>query len=323
MSAARAAPLYTKAAVQITDSTKIEVVTNVSKNFYNLLLTLEQINVLKEDTARLDKNLSDTYHQYVGGLVDETDYDEASIELNNSKASLKQAVENVVPLYANLKQSMGFPPDSQFNVRFDTAQMIRDVAFDTTRSLKYDQRIEFQQLQTGKAIQEQLTSYYRAAWLPTLSAFYDYNYEFESNTASDLFGQSYPNSYVGLSVSIPIFTGFARTQNIHRSRLLEKEIDFDQVRLVSQIYTEYTTALAAYKGNFYNLEMMQQNTELARRTYNIVALQYKQGVVAYLNVITAESNLITSEIGYLNALFQLLSSKIDLEKAMGVIPYNP
>jgi outer membrane protein TolC len=197
------------------------------------------------------------------------------------------------------------------------------VAFDTTRSLKYDQRIEFQQLQTAKKIQEQLTSYYRAAWLPTLSAFYDYNYEFESNTASNLFGQSYPNSYVGLSVSIPIFTGFARTQSIHRSRLLEKEIDFDQVRLVSQIYTEYTTALAAYKGNYYNLEMMQQNTELARRTYNIVALQYKQGVVAYLNVITAESNLITSEIGYLNALFQLLSSRIDLEKAMGVIPYNP
>jgi len=41
--------------------------------------------------------------------------------------------------------------------------------------------------------------------------------------------------------------------------------------------------------------------------------------LAYLNVITAESNLISSEIGYQNALFQLLSSRVDLEKAMGVI----
>jgi outer membrane protein TolC len=52
-------------------------------------------------------------------------------------------------------------------------------------------------------------------------------------------------------------------------------------------------------------------------------LQYQQGIVAYLNVITAESNLISSEIGYLNALFQLLSSKIDLEKSMGSIPVKP
>jgi len=36
----------------------------------------------------------------------------------------------------------------------------------------------------------------------------------------------------------------------------------------------------------------------------------------------AESDLQTSEIGYLNALFQLLQSKIDLEKAMGDIPTN-
>jgi multidrug efflux system outer membrane protein len=52
-----------------------------------------------------------------------------------------------------------------------------------------------------------------------------------------------------------------------------------------------------------------------------VGLQYKQGIVPYLNVITAESNLISSEIGYLNALAQLLSNKIDLEKSMGNIPH--
>jgi outer membrane protein TolC len=58
---------------------------------------------------------------------------------------------------------------------------------------------------------------------------------------------------------------------------------------------------------------------MAKDVYGVVSLQYKQGFVAYLNVITAESNLISSEISYLNALFQVLSSKIDLEKAMGKI----
>jgi outer membrane protein TolC len=61
---------------------------------------------------------------------------------------------------------------------------------------------------------------------------------------------------------------------------------------------------------------------MARNVYEIVTLQYQQGVVAYLNVITAEENLITSEIGYLNALFTVLSNKVDLQKAMGFITYN-
>src|SRR5258708_39801863 len=75
---AQSAHLYVQQAEQITDSTKINIVAGVSKIFYGLLLTLEQINVLKEDTARLNKNLHDAYHQYVSGIVDETDYDQAT-----------------------------------------------------------------------------------------------------------------------------------------------------------------------------------------------------------------------------------------------------
>ena len=99
-------------------------------------------------------------------------------------------------------------------------------------------------------------------------------------------------------------------------------LDWNQVELKSQIYTEYTTALAAYKGNFYNLYSLQENVALAKNVYDIVALQYQQGVVPYLNVITAESNLISSQIGYLNALYSVLSSKIDLQKSMGFINFN-
>jgi len=320
--ASKAAHLYVQQAEQITDSTKINIVATVSKTFYGLLLTLEQINVLKEDTARLTKNLHDTYHQYVSGIVDETDYDEAAITLNNSKSQLKQATESVLPQYAALKQVMGLPPEQQFNVSFDTAQMMKDIAFDTTRSLQYQQRIEFQQLQTTKKIQGSLIDYYRKAWLPTVGAFFDYDYAFQNNNFGNLFSNAYPYSFVGLSVSMPIFTGFARTNSLQRARLQGRQLDWEEVNLKSQIYSEYTAALAGYKSNLYDLYSTKENVGLAKRTYDIVELQYQQGVVAYLNVITAESNLITSEIGYLNALFQLLSSKIDLEKSMGYISVN-
>jgi multidrug efflux system outer membrane protein len=319
--AAKAAPLLVKQAEQVTDSTKIFLVSSVSKSFYNVLNTLEQINVLKEDTARLGKNLRDTYHQYKGGIVDETDYEEAEITLNTTKAQLRQANENIIPQYAALKQLMGFPPQKQFNVKFDTVEMIRGINIDTTQQLEYQKRIEFQQINTQKVLQNELVNYYKYAFAPTVSAFFNYNLAYENNRFSDLLSSSYPSSLIGLSISIPIFTGFSRIHNLQKAKLQGQLLDWNQSDLKSQIYTEYTTALANYKGNLYNLKLLQRNVVLARRTYFVVTLQYKQGIVAYLNVITAESNLITSEISYLNALFQVLSNKIDLQKAMGNITY--
>jgi outer membrane protein TolC len=306
---------------QVTDSTKIQLVSSVSKSFYNVLLTLEQINILKEDTARLGKNVRDTYHQYIGGIVDETDYEEATITLNNSKAQLKQANENVTPQFAALKQLMGYPPEQQFNVSFDTLQMMQGIHVDTAQQLQYEKRIEFKELNTQKLLQNELVHYYNYQWVPTVSAFFDYDLAFENNNYAHLLSSSYPTSLIGLSFSVPIFTGFTRIHNVRKAQLQQKLLDWNQVDLKSQIYSEYTTAIANYKGNMYNLQLLQKNVALAKRTYFVVDLQYKQGIVAYLNVITAESNLIQSEISYLNALFQVLSNKIDLQKAMGTIAY--
>jgi len=317
----KSAPLYVKQAQQASDSTKIFVVSAVSKSFYNLLLTLEQINVLKEDTAQFAKSLRDAYHQYKGGIVDETDYEQAQITLNNTMAQLKQANENVVPQYAALKKLMGFPPEKQFNVTFDTLEMMKSIHIDTTQQLQYEKRIELQEIKTNKDLQSQTINYYKYSFLPTVSAFYNYDLSFQNNNFNDLFATSYPSQLVGLSLSIPIFTGFYRINNLRKAKLQWHIIDWSETDLRSQIYSEYTSALANYKGNYYNLELLQKNVTLSKRVYFVFSLQYRQGIVPYLNMITAETNLITSEISYLNALFQVLSNKIDLEKAMGNISY--
>jgi outer membrane protein TolC len=109
-------------------------------------------------------------------------------------------------------------------------------------------------------------------------------------------------------------------ESIQRAKLQGQQIDWAVVGLKSHIYSEYTDALATYKSNLYDLNVLRDNVAMAKDVYGVVSLQYKQGLIAYLNVITAESNLISSEISYLNALFQLLSSKVDLEKAMGSTP---
>lgn len=321
MYASKTAPLYLEQAKQVTDSAKIELVSAVSKSFYALLLTLQQVNILKEDTLRLGRSLTDAYHQYVGGIVDETDYQQADISLNNSKAQLRQANENIVPQYALLKQVMGYKPEAQFHISSDTLEMIKSIQIDTAKQLQYERRIEFKQLQLAKSLQQKTTNYYKWSFLPSIGASYNYNHEFESASFSQLFNTAYPNSYVGLTISVPVFTGFSRTNNLKKSRLQEKLLDLDQDNLKSTIYAQYTSAIANYKGNLYNMQLLKKNVAMAKRVYFVVNLQYKQGIVPYLNMITAETNLITSEVSYLNALFQVLSNKIDIEKAMGEISY--
>ena len=83
-------------------------------------------------------------------------------------------------------------------------------------------------------------------------------------------------------------------------------------------------ALAGYKGSYTNWQLLKQNVSLASDVYKVVTLQYREGVKTYLDVIVAQSDLRTAELNYYNALFQVLSSKIDLQKALGTlaVPQN-
>ena len=317
--ASRVAQLGSEAARQNTQAGKINLVATVSKAFYDVLLSLEQVGVYGEDTARLSKNKSDAWYRYQSGLVDKVDFKQASISLNNSRSRLNAAVQIIDAKKAFLQQLMGLPVNAPVNLLFDTAQILRETATDTLAPLVFERRIEYKQLLISKHIIQESTQYYRLGFLPTLSAFYTYDYEFEHNELSMLLKKAYPYSLAGLQLNIPIFSGFRRLENIKKSQLAETRADWDIENLQRMIFTQYQTALANYKSNLYNLNSQRENEDMAREVYDIVKLQYREGVKTYLDVIVAESDLQTSEINYLNALFQLMASKIDLQQAMGDI----
>ena len=146
-----------------------------------------------------------------------------------------------------------------------------------------------------------------------------YNLFYLNSSFSGLYGNAYPNSYVGLSLTLPIFQGGKRLQNLSKARLQVERADLDLINSKNTINTEYIQALAGYKSHYKNWQVLKQNVDLAKDVYNVVSLQYREGVKTYLDVIVAQSDLRTSELNYYNALFQLLSSKIDLEKALGIL----
>lgn len=301
-------------------SSRIDVVSDVSKAFFDVLLSQRQLSIINENIIRLQRSLKDASSRYQAGVVDKIDYKQATIALNNELAQRKQTTETIKVKMATLKQIMGIQADKSFELSYDSTRYEQEAVADTNQTLNYTNRIEYQLLQTQKNLQNVNVNYYKYGFLPSLAAVGSYNLIFLNNNLAHLYSRSFTNAYAGLTLNIPIFQGGRRLKNLSRARLQVERTDLDIINQQNAISTEYVHALAAYKSNYNNWQTLKQNVALATDVYSVVSLQYREGVKTYLDVIVAQSDLRTAQLNYYNALFQVLASKIDLQKALGTLP---
>ncbi|GAB3966825.1 outer membrane channel protein TolC [Spirosoma terrae] len=317
--ASQTADAYRLQAAQTTVNNKINVVVNVSKAFYDLILTQRQVDILTEDITRLQRSLQDATNQYQGGIVDKTDPQRARIALNNSMAQRKQYRDLVGSKYQTLKQLMGYPPNAQLTVTYDTLQLANEVVVDTLQLVNPQNRIEYKLLQTQGRLLNANVRYNRWAYLPSVSAFGNYNLLYQNNSFPQLYSQTFPNSLIGLAVALPIFQGGRRIQQLKISELQVQRLDWDLAALTSAVDAEYARALATYKGNLANYLALRENQQLAEEVYRVINLQYRSGIKTYLDVTVAEADLRTARLNVFNALYQVLISKLDVQQALGAI----
>lgn len=306
---------------QITSRTKVDLVVNVTKAFYDALATTQQIRIGQEDIIRLQRSLKDATSQYKAGVADKTDYKRATILLKNSQATLKSNQEQLKFKEKYLKTLMGYPLNADLHIAYDTLQMENEIVLDTTTELDYMKNIDYKILFTQKQLQKANVSYSKWAYLPSANLFASYILNYQNNNFYELYQTKFPYSYVGATLSLPLFQGGKRRANVQQQKLSLDRIDWDLTNLQNTLGTEYERALAAYKSSLVNYLALRDNVELAREVYDVIQLQYKNGVRAYLDVTVAETDLRTARINYFNALYQVLASKMDVQRALGEINY--
>ncbi|OQY93226.1 MAG: transporter [Sphingobacteriales bacterium UTBCD1] len=310
-----------KQSKQQSDNTKIDLVVAVSKTFYDLLTTIQQIKVADQNIDLLQQSLKDAVAQYHAGIVDKTDYKRATIALNNAIATKKVNSEALLAKTDNLKALINYPRGVELNIVFDSSRLENEFALDTLQGVDYTRRIEYQILETQKKLQEANMQYNKWSYIPSLTANGAYNLNYLNNNFSKLYSQSFPNSYAGLTLSFPIFEGGKRKYNIQQSEWQLKRTDLDIVNFKNQVNSEYSAAMANYKSSLSFFLTMKENVSLAQEVFDVIRLQYRSGVKAYLDLIVSETDLRTAQINYFDALFQVISSKIDVEKSKGEIRY--
>ena len=308
-------------ATQTTVNAKINLAASVSKAFYAVLATKQQIKVSEDDIIRLQRSLKDAKNQYNAGTTDKIDYKRVSITLNNTLALKKSNEELLKARIQNLKSLMAYPENEDLVIAYDTLQIEKDILIDTLQQSDFTSRIEYKQLATLKNLREAELKYNQWSYLPSVALNGAYNLNFLNNTFIDLYSRNYPNSFLNLTLSLPIFQGGKRKANINSAEWQLKRVVLDVTNLKLNVNSEYQQALASYKSNLSVFLSQKENMELAKEVYDIIQLQYRSGTKTYLEVITSETDLRTARINYYNSLYLVLSSKVDVQKALGQLNY--
>jgi outer membrane protein TolC len=118
-------------------------------------------------------------------------------------------------------------------------------------------------------------------------------------------------------MDIPIFSGFNRRSVLEQARIGLEQAQLDQQQTTQGILLEIESARIAYLNAGNDLIAQEENSKLAEKIYNTTLIKYREGVGSSLELSNAESTLYQTQGSYIGALFNLLTAKTNLTKALG------
>ena len=316
----QAAKLFKEMVAQQTEVTKDELVVNVAKAYLGVLLAKKNADLVRDNISNLQKTLDETEKIYQEGFIEKLDVDRLELSLNNLRIE-EEKVGSLIALSKNvLKFSMGFPLTDTIEVRESLEElMINDYTQMSLNNVEptLSNRADYTALQTADELNELNIKRLKFQYLPVLRGFGSYSQVLQGN---DLGGGSwFPTTVVGLTLQVPIFDGFEKSSKIDRAK-----IDRDQhlltINEVEQaIALEVENAKLSYRNALRSVNAAEYSEALAQDIYDTAMIKYREGVGSSIETTQAEGELYRAQGNYINALYELLSAKIDLEQALGTL----
>ncbi|WP_332911711.1 TolC family protein [Algoriphagus boritolerans] len=111
----------------------------------------------------------------------------------------------------------------------------------------------------------------------------------------------------------------AKAPGSKKNKYALNQLENQRFYLSDAYQNEIFTAKSNLKNDLNILDVQRENLELAKEVFDIAKIKYQEGVGSNLEVIDADAALTEAEINYLAALYDGLISKVDLEKALGIL----
>ena len=299
--------------------TKIDVAEAVSKAYFGVLVNQERFELIERNYSRVDSLLRDTEIMYENGFAEKIDVNRVKVQHNNLKVTVNNYQQLIDLSESILKFQMGLSPSANVSLS-DEINNIDYFDFELVKDFSYSNRVEFDQMNIQKELKAMDIRNIRVKYYPKI----DFVANYGRNTGNTSFGNVFSDTWfgagaVGLRASMPIFDGLKKRRQVQQRQLQAEQIDYTLDLLGKNIDLEIQQALTTYNREIEEMQAQQENMALAEEVYNVSKIKYSEGVGSNREVIDADATYKEAQTNYYNALYDALISKIDLQKAYGVL----
>jgi outer membrane protein TolC len=331
----KAAKVYTDLAFKQAQQTELDIIENVTKAYYSVLVTHERIALLDQNLLRLERVLQETQEINRQGFAEKIDVDRLQVSYNNLKVEKDKADRLLALSLDLLKFQMSLDLNQPITLTDKLVQVVDDAQQVAGSTFEYGQRIEYSILETQRDLALLNVRNKVAGYYPKLFLSSRYGINGSSSKLGDLMelrsrdmgigyqGPDYPNWFtfgsVGLSLQIPLFDGLRKKYEVQQAKIAVETANNGFKTLKQSIDLQMRQSNTSLQNALQVLASQKQSLDLAQEVARITNIKFQEGVGSNLEVVTSETDLRQAQTNYYSALYEVLIAKVDLQKATGTL----
>ena len=304
-------------AVEKSRGSKIDLVNQVTKAYYQLMLAQDSYNVLNENYKLAETNFNIVNAMYEQGRVSEYDKISAEVQKNSAWPSVVSGKNAVEIAKLQLKVLMGITADVDLVIDDNLKNHENEMAEAASSEIDLTNNSSLRQIDMQGELLNKQRKLLKTSYLPTLALAGSYQYQSMSNTNWEVHNFNWSNaSSLTLSLSIPLFKASNQTSlksnKIQQYQLAETRINTERMlNMQAQSYIDNMTKSAEQlNSNKTAVELAQKGLEISQKRYDV-------GKGTILELTNSQVSLTNVKLSYNNTIYDYLVAKAELNKVLG------
>lgn len=298
-------------------SSRLELVNQVNKAYYALMLAIASKEVIKQNYD-IAKYTAEIYKkQFEQGTASEYDVLRSEVQVKNIEPSLLDADISVKQCQLSLNVLMGIDDALNLYPTVTMEDMQKDMYSYLLESKDLSGNSSLRSLELSQKLAAQNVTMKKFAWIPTLGASYNLNWLSLSNGPMFKDVEFSPYSSVGISLSVPIFSGGTKWYQMKQAQVQEKELAFQKENLLNSLKMQVDLALDNINRQAKQIDSSKEGVHQAKKAHEIMQKSFQIGAASYLQLRDSELADTSAQLAYLQAIYNYLVSTSELDLLLG------
>jgi TolC family type I secretion outer membrane protein len=292
-------------------NTVSQVVYGIKQAYYALLQAEKNRDVAVETVKLTQDQLDQARGFFDAGVKSKYDVTSAEVNLSNAKLALIRAENTVKVSRVTLNNVMGVPDAPEFEIEDTLAFQKNLVTYQDAVQRAYTNRPDLLALQSRREASRESVSLARTGYYPALTGSANYN------RTDDHFMPERSGWNAGVTLTIPLFTGFLTQNQVKEARENLNTTMANEESLRQGILLEVQQSYLNLRALEDGVTVAELTVRQAQENYDIVNGRYNAGVGSPLDVTNALVVLANAKTNYIAALASYKVAEAALLKAMG------